>query len=436
MLALGKGFHRALLGSTGVYLLGSALGFLVGIQLARGLDVDGYGLYGSAMAAVSLGATVAAGGLQLHATREVASSYARDESAVAAHLVEWSIRTVLMVGSGTAFSVGGYVLLVQGAEPDLAIWSMILTLLMGLLWVTGAIVRGSGAVVMGQALDVAIRPAAQSGLLLIGALALGGIEPGTAMALSSLAMLVALSIGWPRVSQARAHPNRSRPAAEAERCAWRRDSAIIGLTTVIRAADSLVPMILIGVLSTPEQAGLYRVATAVAMLSSMPTSMITVMVPPMAAGLHTQGDQQGLMRLARRSGLAILAPTLVIAAVLYILGAPILNLAFGEAFRPAHAALGVLALAPVIAAIGGIGEVLLHVSRHDRLVTCANAFSLLVSTVGVVVVADERGASGVAAVILCSGALRVLLLNMATWRLMNFNPSPLTLPSVALESRL
>lgn len=427
----GKEFLRALGGSTGIYLFGMAMGFLVGIQLARGLGVAGYGLYGSAMAAASLGATVAAGGLQLHATREVASCRARGEHDVAVRLVGWSIRNVLALSSIAALAVGGYVLLGQGAAFDLALSTMVLTLLMAVLWITGAIIRGTGAVVMGQALDVAIRPAAQSGLLVVGALTLGTIEPGIAMALSSLAILVTLPFGWRAVSSLWRPTNRPGPAAETERRAWRRASATMGLTTVIRAAEAALPLILIGVLSTMEEAGLYRVATAVAVLPNVPGSMITVMVPAMASSLHAQGDLEQLRRLARLSGLAILVPTLAIAAVLSIFGGPLLGFAFGETFRPASASIAILSAASLIAATGGISISLLHAARHDVMVTRVFGLSLLISTIGIILIAAQGGATDIAAVVCGATAIRTVLLVALTWWLTGIDPSILGLHRMA-----
>lgn len=427
----GKKFLRTLCGSAGIYAFGTAMGFLAGIQLARGLGLAGYGLYGSAMAAASLGATVASGGLQLHATREVASFRARDEHGAAAHLVKWTMLNVLALGSLAALAVGGYVLLGQEATPSLAVSTMVLTLLMAVLWVIGAIIRGTGAVVKGLALDVAVRPATQSVLLLGGALALGSIEPGLAMALSCLAILLALLLGWPAVTSVWRHNDQAECIAETKRRAWRRASATMGLTTVIRATEATLPLILIGVLSTMEEAGLYRVATAVAILPNMPGSMITVMVPAMVAGLHAQGNLEQLRRLARLSGLSILVPTLAITAVLCIFGGSLLAFAFGEAFRPAATAMAILSVASLIAAMGGISISLLHAARHDATVTRVFGLSLLISIIGVVLVAAQGTATDIALVVCGATVVRTILLVALTWRLVGIDPSILGLRRMA-----
>lgn len=419
--SLKRQFLHALLGSTGVYLFGTVMGFLVGIQLARGLGVAGYGLYGSAMAAASLGATVASGGLQLHATREVAASRARNEPEATARLIGWSMRNVLVIGAAASISVGGYVLWGQGAAPGLALWAMALTMLMSLLWLAGAIVRGTGAVVLGQAMDVAIRPTVQSGLLLIALLALGTIDPGIALALSCLAIIVALPFSWPTIS--RVWTKSGGGIADEERRAWRRASAAIGLTTIIRATEAALPLIVIGAVSTMEEAGLYRVSSAVAVVLSMPASMISVMIPPMVAALYERGEMVRLKRLATISGLAIVLPTLMLAVILWFHGETLLGLAFGSDYRAGWSALVILAGATVIWSLSGISVSLLHAARLDAVVSRAFWLSLAVTGVGVLFAAWDGRAEAIAVAVLIGTCARTVFLVVEAWRLVGIDTS-------------
>lgn len=414
-------FLCALGGSTGLYLFGTVIAFLVGIQLARGLGVAGYGLYGSAMVAASLGATFASGGLQLHATREIAASRARNEPETAARLVGWSVRSLLVLGSAAALAVGGYVLWAQGATPTLALAAMALTFLMAVLWFVGAVVRGSGAVVLGQALDVAIRPTAQSGLLLIALLLLGAIDPGLALSLSCLAILLALPFGWPAIARVWTRPTAR--IADRERRAWRRASATIGLTTVIRATEAALPLIVIGAVSTMEEAGLYRVASAVATLLSMPASMISVMIPALASALYERREMARLERLATASGLAVFLPTLGLAAILWLHGEALLGLAFGSDYGAAWSALAILTGATVLWSLSGISVSLLHAAKHDALVSRSFGMSLFVTVIGILVVAWDGRAEAIALAVLVGTGARSAFLVLQTWRLVGIDPT-------------
>lgn len=232
--SLRQDFLSALGRSAGVYLFGTLLAFLVGVQLARGLGVAGYGLYGSAMAAASLGSTFASGGLQLHATRDLAAYCARGEHEGAARLVGWSLHHALTLGAAAAVAAGCYVWWGLEGAPSLVAATMAATVAMALLVLIGAILRGVGGLVLGQALDAAIRPAVLSALLFGAVLAFGRLAPGTAMTLTVAAVLLVMPFGWRTLVRVWRVPN-SGAASAAERSSWARASATMGL--IPRLAD-------------------------------------------------------------------------------------------------------------------------------------------------------------------------------------------------------
>jgi O-antigen/teichoic acid export membrane protein len=421
ILSLRSQLLHAIVGSAAIYFFGTVMGFLVGVQLARGLGVVGYGLYGSAMAAASLGATFAAGGLQLQATREIAVSRSRNELESAARLLRWSLAHLLVLVSAAIFFVGGYVLWVLGATLTLALAAMALTFLMAVLSLEGAIVRGMGKVVLGQAMNVAIRPMAQSGLLLIALLVLGAIDPTLALALSCLAILIALPFGWPAIS--RVWIASGCGGADTERRAWRQASARMGLTTVIRATEAALPLIVIGAVSTMEEAGLYRVASAVAAVLSVPSSMISVMVPAMASSLYERGETARLERLAMVSGLVVVLPTLVLTAILWIHGEALLGLVFGSHYRAAWPELAILTGATVVWSLSGISVSLLHAARHEAPVSRAFVMSLFVTGIGILVAAWDGRAEVIALAVFIGTCARASFLVLQTWRLVGIDPT-------------
>jgi O-antigen/teichoic acid export membrane protein len=426
--SLKRDFLRALSGSTWVYIAGTALAFLVGVQLARGLGVAGYGFYGSAMAAASLGATVASGGLQLHATRDLSAYLARADRAGAARLIGWSYRHVTMLGMLSALAAGAYVLWgLAGSSPMLAAATMAATALMALFTVTGAILRGAGRVVLGQALDTAVRPAALSALLWGAVLLSGAITSALAMGLTVAAILIALPASWPTLARLWRVADRSAPSP-AERRGWRSASATMGLTTILNAAEASLPLILVGALTTIEQAGLFRVAAAVMVFTNLPATMLSFIAPPMASAMHERGDRQGLAQLALAGAGATLIPSLAIAGCLWIFGDSLLALAFGSDYRAASGILSVLTGASVAGSMAGISISLLHAGRHDAAVTRACAVALGVTCIGLAVAALDGRAVTFAAALVAGAVARTLVLALSTRRLMGIDPTLLALP--------
>ena len=414
-------FLHALWGSTGIYLFGTTVGFLVGIQLARGLGVAGYGLYGSAMAAASLGATVASGGVQLHATREVAGSLARKEREAVARLIGWSMRYVLITATVASVSVGGYVFWGQGADLGLAFWTMLLTILMSLLWLAGAIVRGTGAVVLGQAMDVAIRPTVQSGLLYITLIALGTIDPSLAMAIACLAIILALPFSWPTISQ-RWSKSTIDFASEDQR-AWRRASVTMGLTTIIRATEAALPLIIIGAVSTNEEAGLFRLATAVAVVSMFGVNMISGIAPQSAFKLYVNGEMQKLRSLVSASCLVMVLPPLLLLPLLWFHGETFLVVLFGKEFSSALEPLLIVLLSALVVGMGGMGTTLLHAANHETAVTVTSFVALLVIVSACALLIPDYGANGAAASVLAGSFVRCLTQTIAARILTGIDPS-------------
>lgn len=421
-LSLKHGFLRALGGSVGIYIFGTAMAFLVGIQLARGLGVAGYGLYGSAMAAASLGATFAAGGLQLNATRDLSAYRAQEDYKSAARLVDWSLRKVLMLGALAALAVGAYAVWGLEGPPMFVFASIIVTGLIALLSLSGAIVRGAGQLVLGQALDTAIRPAAQSTLLWIAILALGTIQPDLAMVLTFAAILMTLPFGWRAVARVWRVP-RGSPASKAQRRSWSKASATMGLTTVINAAEAAAPLILVGALSTMEQAGIFRVSTSIMVFSNLPITMIAVMVPAMASSLYQRQEMEQLARLSMAASLVALFPTLAIAGCLWIFGDTLLALAFGVDYRAAWPIVSVLAGSSVVNSVGGISISLLHSTRHDAIVTRAFALSLSVTCLGLVIASFDGGAVAFAVAVFAGTLARTIFLIGSTYRHVGIDPT-------------
>src|SRR4051812_45457231 len=74
---LGAVLVRAVFGSASLQIVGMALGFLVGIQLARGLGTEGYGIYAFGMSVAAVVGIPTEFGLPQLMTREIAVASAQ-----------------------------------------------------------------------------------------------------------------------------------------------------------------------------------------------------------------------------------------------------------------------------------------------------------------------------------------------------------------------
>lgn len=92
---LGAVLVKAATGSAGLRMVGMGFGFLVGIQLARALGTEGYGIYGLAMSVIALLMVPTEFGLPQLVVRETAANVTRGEWGKIRGLLAWSQRVSL-----------------------------------------------------------------------------------------------------------------------------------------------------------------------------------------------------------------------------------------------------------------------------------------------------------------------------------------------------
>jgi len=414
-------FLRAISGGTLIYLCSACLSFLVGIQLARGLGIEAYGLYGSVMAIVSLGAAVASGGWQLLATRNVASSLAHDDAAAARRLLLWSIKTVLPLSILVAVVVGiaTWGLLDTGWRISVA--GMILLGLVAFLALTAAFVRGVGKIVLGMALDNVVRPAIYAILLASLVLLAVPLTVNLAMTLAAVAAVCTIAIGGRSLLNLLQEP--IQPGSDQETAVWRHSALKLSITAVLRMVEATVPLILIGAWTTLSDAGAFRVAATVATLAAMAASMIRVIVPAMLSNLHAHGDERRMRRLVAAAAIVMTLPTLLLVGLFYAVGEPLISMLFGADFVTAWLPAMILMGAAAVAAMGGVSLAMLQLFHSEHTVNIAFGISIAVMAVSAILMIPAFGATG-AAVSFTAGTLaRTVYISHACYRKTSIDPT-------------
>jgi O-antigen/teichoic acid export membrane protein len=329
-----------------------------------------------------------------------------------------------MLAVPTSLAVGSYVYSMLDVSLGLAALTLAITVLMALMMLLSGVLRGSGSVVLGQALDVAIRPGVQLVLIFGSVLLLGGLRPELAVSLSALAILAAMIAGLHIAAKIwRARMSSEDQIGSEQRRAWTRASATMGLTTVLFVAEASIPLILVGTLSGMAEAGIYRVASAAMVLPGMMISLVTVMTAPTAARLFEQSDTQSFRRLAAASCISMAIPTICIAVVLAIFGRTLLHVVFGPEYDAAWLPMMILTACSIVTALGGIGTVLLHAARRESTVSLAFLISLLLCIVVTLLLSPQLGAVGVAIATLAAVTARTAHISVESWRMLDVEPT-------------
>lgn len=288
---LGPTLIRAFAGSVGIRIAGMALGFLVGVQLARGLGAAGYGVYGLAMSIVSLVMIPVEFGLPQLVTREVASGYARQDSAYIKGVFAWANHVVLIL-SLAIFVIGLVAWLFFGdrLNEDLRyalLAGAFLIPTVALANLRGAALRGMQQIVRGQIPEVVLRPAIFSVLLFGMAMVLpSGLTPSAAMAMHAVA--IALTLVFAAYMVRAVFPTvRTEVPSRSTTKTWLHSTIPMALTEAMRVLQGNFSILLLGALTTTVAVGIFRVASSMGLLLNMPVSLIHVVSVPNGAYLNS-----------------------------------------------------------------------------------------------------------------------------------------------------
>lgn len=411
---LGPKLVKAIAGSAGLRLAGMFFGFLVGVQLARGLGVEGYGMYGLAMSIIALMSVVTEFGLPQLLTREVASAQVKAEWGKVRGLLQWSGRVVLAISALTFVACLAWMLATGRQLSD----PMSLTLIMGLPLIPlvsqsklrCAALRGLQKIVRSQIPETVLRPASFSLLLLLVSMAtpispvlamgLGVVSAGIALMLSASMLRIALPS---EVATAQIVRNTTE---------WRSSALPMALTEGMRVFQAHLSVLMLGALSTVSMVGLFRVASSMAVLIAFPLSLFTVVSASVIARLHAQKDHERLQRLLSWLSLGMTAATFALSLPFFIAGRPLLGLTFGHEFEGSNPVLLVLCLSNILSGFFGTNAVLLNMTGHHVRVMRASWISLGVICVACPLLVLTLGAIGAA----LASSLATLVWNVVMWR--------------------
>lgn len=381
---LGSTLVRALMGSAGLRIIGLAMGFLVGVQLARSLGASGYGIYGLAMSLLSIAAIPAEFGLPQLVTREVAAAHQRQDRVLIGTLIRWSVRTLLCMAL-VALLIGTVLGWWRSALIDV---SLLHALAAGFLFVVlaplgnvfGAALRGLQQVVAGQVPDVLLRPAVYSALLFASTFLLSdGLSPALAMLLQVVS--VGFSTACAYVYLRRHLPKEAMAsrvrASSAQAQQWLRSTWPLALTEAMRVVHGNLATLTLGLLSTTTAVGVFRVGSSTSALLTMPISLFHIVLAPTIARLHAAGDDRRLEQLMGWSSAAMAVGVAVLCLPFVFAGGPLLAFMFGSDFIGANSTLLALGIGSAIGSLFGPGATLLNMTGHERRVTRSFAFSLL-----------------------------------------------------------
>lgn len=361
---------RGGLGSAGIQAANRLLALGMGIVLARMLGPDGYGIYAYAFTIMSLLMVVAEAGVPTLLMREVAAAQGKAEWGLLRGALRRGGQFVALAGA--IVSLLGLLVLWGYAEslrPEVLYTTALMLLLLPITALCKTVahaMRGLHRVVIGQAVDMLIRPLLV--LIILAAVFLAWPEqrqPHVAMAAQLLGALMVLLLG--ALVLRRFLPDESRAVAPEYRSRqWLKSALPFTLIGSAGIINNQADIIMLGWFMDSEDVGIYRVAVQGATLVAFGLQAANAVVAPQFSRLYAQGDMKRLQRLVTNSARAILAGSLPLAVLFMSAGGTIVGWVFGHEYTAAHVPLAILAVGQLTLGILGLTGPLVSMTGFEK----------------------------------------------------------------------
>ena len=388
-------------GSLGVAALQAAmraLGFVTTLVLAALLGAGGYGTYAWAMACVAVLRIPAGAGRDRLLVREVArgarSAVLRDSARAVA------VASLVVTCAGLLVAS----LLDARLGSALAVALLLLPLAAALGAAQGAL-QGLERLVAALAPDALLRPLLF--LALVGIFA-SSSSAKTMLLLQAVSTLAALLVTLWLVrhhvlAAARETPQRS----------WNRSGLTIALNSGLAVVCQRVDVILVGLMLSATDAGVYALAAAAASLAFLPAFAVSTPLSPVVSRLHAGGEHRRLARAIAGATRWTFGVTAVVAATLALSARFGLGLV-GDAFERGAGPLALLCGAAVISAVFTANNVTLLMTGEERAATQATAVGAAVTAAGAAALIPVWGMYGAAIGVLAGTLARNVLASRFT----------------------
>ncbi|TAK39903.1 MAG: hypothetical protein EPO30_01720 [Lysobacteraceae bacterium] len=411
--------------------MGMGFGFLIGVQLARGLGAEGYGVYGLAMSIIALLTIPTEFGLPNLLTREVAAAHAHGDAGRLHAVVRWATRSVLGLSVIVSIVAIGWLL---GTGRGLTT-TIGLTVLAGMAMVPlvalgklkGATLRGMQHLVKGQLPDGLVRPMAYSALLFLVPLWLMPLTPAIAMLAGTAAAAIAYLVAT-RLLRSDIMADPGFRGAGLDTRAWWGSALPMAMTEGVRGLQGHATIIVMGAIAAEAMVGVFRVALSVSTFVALPITLFMIVGSPVVSRLNAENDKRRLQRLAGWLALGMSIGSLLLALPFFVVGDWLLSSVFGREFGAGNLPLAILCVGVVVYAALGPSAILLNMTHHEQRVTKAFMVSVMVVVSTAIPLVKLYGAIGAAladvagmlvgAIVMWRDASRLLDIDCSVWSLL------------------
>lgn len=418
-----------------LYAGSTGLSFLSGVLLARMLGADGFGAYALALTTATLVGMMTEFGLPTLLLREASAARANNEWGQVRGLLSWSNRAILVLSfvliTGTW---AGHALFAANRSSEYLatlLWSVLLIPFVAFGKLRSNVLLALDHVAGSQVPVMILRPA----LFLSACAALyfanDHLAPAGAMAAQVFGAAGAMMVIFALYRKNRPDALRSsKPIKEVGK--WLATALPMGMTEGLRLLQGQLGLLLVGAMAGTLQAGLYRVADAVAMVTAVFVSVAGTAATPMFGRLWRGGDREGLQRVALLCAMGMTVGTFLLGLPIALAGHVIIPMVFGDQFSRSADVFLVLWLGTTLACSLGHALSLANMTGRHVLATQSFAVIALVNAAIGATVIPRSGAVGAAFATSCGMIAGTLYCTVRLWREDRINTTIYTRRSLVL----
>lgn len=366
------------LGTGVIRVIGIALNLLSTVVLGRLLGADGYGVFAFAYAFAIVLSVVAVAGTDNLTTREVARALATMNSSMGYHIIKWAKKTVfgitVTLSIIIAFLLYAFEDELGSTKTDALLISLPLIAVLAFLRLNQGVLQGFSRILHSQFPMLVIFP----GALILITLITNIINKVTAISAITICLAAAISalfVSSLWLFKAKKGLRRT-PIHNTTSKEWRRSTLSLGFVAVMAMLNDQVGILMLGILSTSDLAGLLDVARKSSALVAFSLMIVNMPLAPLVAQYYAKADGHSLQIAVRKAARLALIIGGLIVIFLTVFGEHVLRL-FGPDFEVAYPALLILCIGQLVNVASGSVGVLLTMTGYER----DAAKGLVISTV-------------------------------------------------------
>jgi O-antigen/teichoic acid export membrane protein len=357
-------------GVTIVVILNRILMLSLSVILARALGAEGLGVYAYAMAIVTLLSLLSMAGMPPMLVREIAAYNARKDWPFLKGLIGRSRVWVFIVSVAiTSIATAGIWIFgdrFHSVQSQVLLLGFALAVIESLSKLNTAVLRGLRYIVSGVMLKSLARPLLATTVLLIFFLMYPELlTPKIVMAVQLVAGALGLFVSFVILKRAKPSPLSS-VIAKFQTRTWIVSAFPFVMLGGVGFINKQTDILMLGVLATPEELGIYRIAVALSGMTLIGHQIVNTVIGPHIAHLSEKRDINILQKLAKRAAVLTLFTSVPIAGTLVIFGETLTELIYGKEFAPGYMALAILAGAEMLRSLFGAPGIFLNMMRHER----------------------------------------------------------------------